>query len=125
MEVETRPQPGEGTAAGLVIALALAHFLLQPAREQGAYGGAFLGSENASLLEELGFNFQGDIRFCCLHGCTYFRVARFYVLHSKNSSMVGSGWCVIPEYISGLAFPPGFAPVCPGSLSFCDLIGTT
>ena len=86
MEVETRPQPGEGTAAGLVIALALAHFLLQPAREQGAYGGAFLGSENSSLLEELGFNFQGDIRFCSLHACTYFRVARFYVLRSGNSS---------------------------------------
>ena len=38
MGVETRPQPGEGTAAGLVIALALAHFPLQPPREQGADG---------------------------------------------------------------------------------------
>ncbi len=102
MEVETRPQPGEGTAAGLVIALTLAHFLLQPAREQGAYGGAFLGSENASLLEEIGFNFQSDIRFCAFHGCTYFCVARFYVLNSESSSMVG--WCVIPESVSGLGF---------------------
>ena len=102
MEVETRPQPGEGTAAGLVIALALAQFLLQPAREQGAYGGPFLGSENASLLEEIGFNFQGDIRFCGFHACTYFRVARFYVLRSENSSIVGWGWCVIPESVSGL-----------------------
>jgi hypothetical protein len=89
MEVEARPEPGEGTAAALVIALALAHFLLQPAREQGAYGGAFLGSENASLLEEIGFNFQGDVRFCGFHGCTHFRVARSCVLHSENSSMVG------------------------------------
>jgi hypothetical protein len=100
MEVETRPQPGQGTAAGLVIALALAHFLLQPAREQGADGGPFLGSENASLLEEIGFNFQGDIRFCSLHACTYFRVARFYVLRLGNSSLVGPGWCVIPETTS-------------------------
>lgn len=84
MEVETRPQPGEGTAAALVIALALAHFPLQPARQQDAYGDAFLGSENASLLEEISFNFQGDIRFCGFHACTYFRVARFYVLHSGN-----------------------------------------
>ena len=67
MEVETRPQPGEGTAAGLVIAFALAHFLLQPAREQGAYGGALLRSENASLLEEISFNFQGDVRLCGFH----------------------------------------------------------
>lgn len=89
MEVETGPQPCEGTAAGLVIALALAHFLLQPAREQGAYGGAFLGSENASLLEEVSFNFQGDIRFRGFHVCTYFRVARFYVLNLENSSIVG------------------------------------
>ncbi len=88
MEVESRPQPGEGTAAGLVIALALAHFLLQPAREQGAYGGAFLGSENARLLEEIGFNFQSNIRSCAFHGRTYFRVAQFYVLHSENSSMI-------------------------------------
>jgi hypothetical protein len=72
-----------------VIALPLAHFPFQPAREQGAYGGPFLGSENASLLEEISFNFQGDIRFCGFHGCTYFRVARFYVLHLENSSMVG------------------------------------
>ena len=91
MEIEARPQPGEDSAAGLMIPLALAHFLLQSAREQGANGGAFLGSENASLLEEIGFNFQGDIRFCSFHGCTYFRVARFYVLHSENSSIVGSG----------------------------------
>jgi hypothetical protein len=56
---------------------------------KAAYGGAFLGSENASLLEEIGFNFQSDIRVCAFHGCTYFRVARFYVLHSKNLSMVG------------------------------------
>jgi hypothetical protein len=87
MEVETRPQPGEGTAAGLVIALALAHFLLQPARKQGAYGGAFLGSENASLLEEIGFNFQSDIRFCAFHVCTYFRVARFYVPCLEDSTL--------------------------------------
>jgi hypothetical protein len=26
-----------------------------------------LGSEDASLLEEIGFNFQGDIRFCAFH----------------------------------------------------------
>jgi hypothetical protein len=32
------------------------------------------------LLEEIGFNFQGDIRFCSLHDCTFFRVARSYVL---------------------------------------------
>jgi hypothetical protein len=89
MEVETRPQSGEGTAAGLVIALALAHFLLQPGREQGAYGGALLGSENASLLEQIGVNFQGDVCFCRFHGCTYFRVARFYVLLSRNSSIRG------------------------------------
>ena len=88
MEVETRPQPGEGTAAGLVIALALAHFLLQPAREQGAYGGAFLGSENARLLEKIGFNLQRDIRLCGFHSCTHLCVARSYVLHSGNSSMV-------------------------------------
>ncbi len=88
MEVKTRPQPGKGTAAGLVIALALAHFLLQPAREQGAYGGAFLGSENPSLLEEIGFNFQSDVRFFGFHVCTYFRVARVYVFHPNNSSMV-------------------------------------
>ena len=92
MEVETRPQPGEGTAASLVIALALAHFLLQPAREQGAYGGAFLGSENASLLEEIGFNFQSDIRFCAFHECTHFRVARFYVLHSEDSTLSFGPW---------------------------------
>jgi hypothetical protein len=71
MEVETRPQPGEGTAAGLVIALALAHFLLQSAREQGAYGGALLGSENAGLLEKISFNFQRDVRFRGLHSCTF------------------------------------------------------
>ncbi len=80
MEVETRPQPGEGTAAGLVIAFTLAHFLLQPAREQGAYGSALLGCKNASLLEKINFNFQGDIRFCVFHRCTVYRVARFYVL---------------------------------------------
>ena len=57
MELETHPQVCEGTAAGLVIALALAHFLLQPAREQRADGGALLGSENASLSEEISFNF--------------------------------------------------------------------
>ena len=91
MEVETRPQPGEGTAAGLVIALALAHFPLQPAREQGVYGGAFLGSENASLLEEIGFNFQGDIRFCGFHAFMYFRVARFYVLHWKIQALLVRG----------------------------------
>ena len=103
MEVETRPQPGEGTAAGLVIALALAQFLLQPAREQGAYGGAFLGSENASFLEEIGFNFQRDISFCAFHACTYFRVAQFYVPYSENSSIIGwTGWSMIPENISGL-----------------------
>jgi hypothetical protein len=102
MEVETRPQPGEGTAAGLVIALALADFLLQPAREQGAYRGALLGSENASLLEKISFNFQGDIRFCAFHGGTYYRVAQLYVLNPENSSIVGYGWCVIPESVSGL-----------------------
>jgi hypothetical protein len=62
---------------GLVIALTLTHFLLQPAREQAAYGGAFLGSENASLLEEIGFNFQGDIRFVVFMPARIFRVARF------------------------------------------------
>ncbi len=92
MEVETRPQPGEGTAAGLVISLALAHFLLQPAREQGAYGGAFLGSENPSLLEEIGFNFQSDIRFFGFHACTYCCVARVYVFHANNSSTLSRRW---------------------------------
>jgi len=79
MEIKTRPQPGEGTAAGLVIALTLAHFLLQPGREQGAYGSTLLGSKNASLLEKISFNFQGDIRFCGFHSCTVYRVARSYV----------------------------------------------
>lgn len=104
MEVETRPQPGEGAAASLVIALSLAHFLLQPAREQGANGGAFFGSENASSLEEISFNFQGDIRFWGFHDRTYFRVALFYVLHAGNSSMVGWGWCVFTESVSGIGF---------------------
>lgn len=105
MEVETRPQPGEGTAAGLVIALALAHFLLQPAREQGAYRGALLGSENASLLEEISFNFQGDIRFCGFHWRHVFSCSTILRAQSgklKHCWLVGYGWCVIPESVSGL-----------------------
>lgn len=83
MQVESSPQTSHSTPARLVIPLALAHCLLQPGSEQGADGGAFLGSENASFLEEIGFNFQRDIR---LHACTYFRVAQVYVLYTGNSS---------------------------------------
>jgi hypothetical protein len=89
VKVETGPEPSEGTAAGLVIALSLAQFLLQSGRKQGAYGGSFLGGENARLLEEIGFNFQGDICFGGFHDCTHLRVARFYVLRVQHSSIVG------------------------------------
>jgi hypothetical protein len=70
MEVETRPHPGQRTAAALVIAFAFAHFLLQSARQQGADGGALPGSENARLLEKISLNFEGDIRFCAFHSCS-------------------------------------------------------
>ena len=79
MQVEAGPQTGHGAPARLVIALALAHCLLQPSREQGADGSAFLGSKNASFLEEIGFDFQRDIS---LHIRTYSRVAQVYVLYS-------------------------------------------
>ncbi len=82
MQVETRPQTGQGTPSRLVISRALAHQLLQAGGEQGADRGAFLGGENASLPQEIGFNFQRDVG---LHGCTYVRAALVYVLDTVNS----------------------------------------
>jgi hypothetical protein len=95
MQVEARPQTGQGTSARLVKSIALAHCLLQPGREQGADGGAFLGSENASFPQEIYFNFQRDIG---LHGCTHSRVAQVYVLYLGNSSgILLIGWTKISE----------------------------
>ena len=87
MQVEAGPQTGNRASARLVIALALTHCLLQPSREQGTDGGAFLGSKNASFLEEIRFDFQRDIS---LHVCTYSRAAQVYVLYAESSTGICS-----------------------------------
>src|SRR5437660_12350932 len=78
-QVKTPPKTGQGTPARLMIALALAHCLLQPGSKQGTNGRAFLGSENTSFPRKLRFDSQCNIG---LHICTYSRVALFYVLIS-------------------------------------------
>jgi len=86
MQVEAGPQTSHGSLPRLVIFRSLANCLLQPGREQGTDGGALLGSENASFLEEVGFNLQRNIGF---HIRTYSRVAQFYVHYWRNSSVSG------------------------------------
>jgi hypothetical protein len=67
----------------LVVSLALAYGLFQPGGKQGADGSAFKGSKNPSFPQQICLNLQCDVGF---HGCTSFRAAQVYVLHTESAS---------------------------------------
>ena len=75
MQIHTRVQPGECTAASLGISLALFDNLLQAPAEQGADRSALLRCHHPDLAEQRGVQLEGNIGF---HH-TVLRAARLYV----------------------------------------------
>src|SRR5215467_10433594 len=75
MQIHTRVQPGECTAASLGVSLALFENLPQAPAEQGANRGPLLRCHHPDLAEQCGVQLEGNIGF---HS-TSLRAARLYV----------------------------------------------
>ena len=62
MKVHPFAQPGQGTLARPMVGLAVAHDLLELRRQHRTNRSIFFGGEDARLAQEVGVQFQSDVR---------------------------------------------------------------
>lgn len=78
MKFHPLTQAGQGTLARPMVSLAVAHDLLELRRQHRTDRSIFFGGEDASLAQEVGVQFQSDVRF---------HIARITVQHYFTCSL--------------------------------------